>query len=263
MGAGWTPPYPDPLFDPRKEIIHLTEQVIREAAASGNVVIVGRGAGFVLRDNPDVFRVFLRAPETVRVRTLMDRFGLTEAEARRRMHETDSNRAAYIKQLYGHDWCDPDEYDLVVNTGRIGYQASRRDDPARGGRARSGTPRPSSLRRRTGARSAATPRTALSAAARPGAGDDPGRARLRGRRPLVESVSWARDRVQNGPADGQRQHPDDDHDVEVVGKRCAHGEFQWDALSAGSTPACSLKSRAASAPRRECRSGHSERVRGP
>jgi cytidylate kinase len=124
MGAGWTPPYPDPLFDPRKEIIHLTEEVIREAAASGNVVIVGRGASFVLRQNPKVFRVFLRAPESARVRTLIDRDGLTEAEARRRMHETDSNRAAYIHQLYGRDWCDPDEVDLVVNTGRIGYQAT-------------------------------------------------------------------------------------------------------------------------------------------
>ena len=40
------------------------------------------------------------------------------------MHETDSNRAAYIRQLYGRDWCDPDEYDLVVNTGRISYQAT-------------------------------------------------------------------------------------------------------------------------------------------
>jgi cytidylate kinase len=124
MGAGWTPPYPDPLFDPRKEIIHLTEEVIREAAASGNVVIVGRGASFVLRQNPNVFRVFLRAAESVRVRTVIDRDGLTEAEARRRMHETDSNRAAYIHQLYGRDWCDPDEFDLVVNTGRIGYQAT-------------------------------------------------------------------------------------------------------------------------------------------
>jgi cytidylate kinase len=124
MGAGWTPPYPDPFFDPRKEIIALTEQLIREAAAGGNVVIVGRGAGFVLRDNPAVFRVFLRAPESVRTRTLMERFGLTEADAGRKMHETDSNRAAYIHQLYGHDWCDPDEYDLIVNTGRIGYQAT-------------------------------------------------------------------------------------------------------------------------------------------
>lgn len=121
LGAGWSPPYPDPLFDPRKEIIYLTEQIIREVAESGNVVIVGRGAGFVLHDRPGVFRVFLRAPDDVRIRTLMARHGLAEAETRRKMHETDSNRAAYIKQLYGRDWCDPDEYDLVVNTGRISY----------------------------------------------------------------------------------------------------------------------------------------------
>src|SRR5664280_2088152 len=121
IGSGWTPPYPDPLFDPRKEITHLTEQVIREVAEGGNVVIVGRGAGFVLRDHPGVFRAFLRAPEDVRVRRLMERLNLTDPETRRKMHETDSNRAAYIRQLYGRDWCDPDEYDLVINTGRVGY----------------------------------------------------------------------------------------------------------------------------------------------
>jgi cytidylate kinase len=40
------------------------------------------------------------------------------------MHETDSNRAAYIKQLYGRDWCDVDEHDLILNTGRVGYQTA-------------------------------------------------------------------------------------------------------------------------------------------
>jgi cytidylate kinase len=124
LGTGWTPPYPDPLFDPRAEIIHLTEQVIREVAAGGNVVIVGRAAGFVLRDQPVAFRVFLRAPESVRTKTLMTRFGWSEQEARRRMHETDANRAAYTKQLYGRDWCDLNEYDLVVNTGRVSYETA-------------------------------------------------------------------------------------------------------------------------------------------
>jgi cytidylate kinase len=124
MGMGWAPPYPDPLYDPRKEIIELTEQIIREVAGSGNAVIVGRGAGFVLADRPGVFRVFLRAPEAARLKTLMARLGLPEAETRRKMHETDANRAAYIKQLYGRDWCDPDEYDLVVNTGRVAYMTA-------------------------------------------------------------------------------------------------------------------------------------------
>jgi cytidylate kinase len=126
LGAGWTPPYPDPLFDPRKEIIHLTEQIIGEVADTANVVIVGRGAGFVLHERPGVFRVFLRAPDSVRIKTLMARHELTESDARRKMHETDSNRAAYIKQLYGRDWCDPDEYDLVVNTGRVSYATAAR-----------------------------------------------------------------------------------------------------------------------------------------
>jgi cytidylate kinase len=40
------------------------------------------------------------------------------------MHKTDSNRAAYIKQVYGHDWCDLDEFDLVLNTDRISYQTA-------------------------------------------------------------------------------------------------------------------------------------------
>jgi cytidylate kinase len=124
FGMGWTPPYPDPLYDSRKDIIHLTENVIREVAEGGNVVIVGRGAGFVLRDRPGVYRVFLRAPDDARVKTLMAREGFSDAEARRKMHETDSNRAAYIKQLYGHDWCDVDEYDLILNTGRISYETA-------------------------------------------------------------------------------------------------------------------------------------------
>jgi CMP/dCMP kinase len=124
MGAGWTPPFPDPWFDPRKAIVQLTQQVIREVADSGNVVIVGRGAGFLLKDRPDVFRVFLRAPEDVRIGVLMGRFRWDEGEARRRMHETDANRAAYTRQLYKHDWCDPDGYDLIVNTGRLTYRTA-------------------------------------------------------------------------------------------------------------------------------------------
>jgi len=124
LGAAWTPPYPDPFFDPRAEIIRLTEETIKVAASSGNVVIIGRAAGLLLRDRIDVFRVFLRAPEEARVRTLMERYAWTEAVAKRKLHETDTNRAAYTKQLYGRDWCDPDEYDLIVNTGRVDYRTA-------------------------------------------------------------------------------------------------------------------------------------------
>jgi cytidylate kinase len=123
FGAAWDPPYVDPAFDPRTAVIKLTREVIVEVARRGNAVIVGRGGAFVLADMPGALHVFLCAPLEQRVATVMTRFGLSDEEARRRVHETDVNRAAYARQLYGADWHDPVHFDLVLNTGRLGYQA--------------------------------------------------------------------------------------------------------------------------------------------
>jgi cytidylate kinase len=120
--AAWTPPYADPAFDPRRAILNITQQVIREAARSGNVVIVGRGAGYLLRDRPGLTSVFLHAEEGVRLRAVMDLFGLDEDAARRRIKHTDANRSAYVRQVYGHDWMHPAHYDLVLDSGRLGYE---------------------------------------------------------------------------------------------------------------------------------------------
>jgi len=120
FGVAWDPPYVDPSFDARKSIIGLTEQVIREVAERGNAVVVGRGGAFVLAELPGALHVFLCAPLEHRVRAVMERFGLAEAEARRRLHETDANRQAYARQLFGADWQDPIHYDLVLNSARLG-----------------------------------------------------------------------------------------------------------------------------------------------
>ena len=120
-GAAWAPPYTDPAFDPRRAVLEATQQVIEEAARSGHVVIIGRGGAYILRDLEGALHVFLRAAEETRLKTLMERFGLAEEEARRRMKQTDANRAAYIRQVYGHHWTHPSHYDLVLDIGRLGY----------------------------------------------------------------------------------------------------------------------------------------------
>ena len=48
-------------------IVSVAAQTVREYAAHGNVVIVGRGAGAILGRRPDVLRVFLYAPRDRRV----------------------------------------------------------------------------------------------------------------------------------------------------------------------------------------------------
>lgn len=122
--AAWTPPYADPHLDSRRAVLELTQQVIREAARSGNVVILGRGGAYILSDLEGALHVFLRASEADRVKAVVERDHLTEEEARHRIKQTDENRRAYIRQVYGHTWDLPVHYDLVLDTGRLGYDAT-------------------------------------------------------------------------------------------------------------------------------------------
>jgi len=71
--AAWQPPNTDPAFDTRKAVLEITQHVIEEAARTGNVVIVGRGGAYILRDFPGALHVFLRAATDIRVKAIMAR----------------------------------------------------------------------------------------------------------------------------------------------------------------------------------------------
>jgi len=122
--AAWNPPNVDPVFDTRRAVLALTQNVIVEAARAGNVVIVGRGGAYLLRDFDGALHVFLRASEVIRVKVVQARFNLSEEDARRRLKQADENWTAYIKQVYGHDRNLASHYDLVLDTGRLGYEAT-------------------------------------------------------------------------------------------------------------------------------------------
>ena len=120
----WNPPNVDPVFDTRRAVLEITQHVIAEAARGGNVVIVGRGGAYILRDLAGAFHVYLRAAEAVRIKAIMARHQLPEEEARRLLKRSDENWNAYIKQVYGHDRNLPSHYDMVLDTGRLGYEAT-------------------------------------------------------------------------------------------------------------------------------------------
>ncbi len=98
--------------------------MIQEAARGDNVVIVGRGGAYILADHPGALHVFLRADQATRIKTLMERENRSEDDARKRLKQTDENWTAYIKQVYGHDRTLASHYDLVLDTGRLGYEAT-------------------------------------------------------------------------------------------------------------------------------------------
>jgi len=123
--TAWNPPNADPAFDTRKAVLQITQHVIQEAARAGNVVIIGRGGAYLLHDFPGALHVFLGASKSVRVKTIMDHLKIaTEEEARKLMDRTDENWTAYIKQVYGHDRNLAGHYDMVLDTGRLGFETT-------------------------------------------------------------------------------------------------------------------------------------------
>jgi cytidylate kinase len=122
--SAWNPPNSDPVFDTRRAVLEITQNVIQEAAKGGNVVIVGRGGAYLLADQPGALHVFLRASAEKRTKTIMEREKRSEEEAKKRLKQADENWTAYIKQVYGHDRNHPAHYDIVLDTGRLGYDAT-------------------------------------------------------------------------------------------------------------------------------------------
>ena len=96
--------------------LSVIQQTIREVARSGNGVILGRAAAFILRDDPNVLDILLVAPLAVRLERVMERENVNRQTALRRIREVDASRARYTRHFYGADWLGPDAYDLVLNT---------------------------------------------------------------------------------------------------------------------------------------------------
>jgi cytidylate kinase len=95
------------------------EALILDYAAGGNVVIIGRGAAFLLQEAPFCLRVRLVAPLEVRIERIMARKGLARDAAEVLIRRVDNDRACYIKANYGSDWDLDRIYDLTLNTGNL------------------------------------------------------------------------------------------------------------------------------------------------
>jgi cytidylate kinase len=100
----------------------VTEALVRAAAAEGDVVIVGRGSAYYLRDRPDAIHVFIYGPFEEKVRRLQ-REGKSQPEAVELVESVDRDRAAFIKQHFDVEWPARHFFHLMINS-TIGEEAA-------------------------------------------------------------------------------------------------------------------------------------------
>jgi cytidylate kinase len=107
------------LHSPHQQYIHGLTEAARQAAARGNVVLVGRGTRQLLGDAPNSFHLRLVAPREWRVQRMAGLEGAVPERVLARCLEVDRIRERFTRYFFGAAALQPDQYDLVVNTGRV------------------------------------------------------------------------------------------------------------------------------------------------
>src|SRR4051812_18161654 len=95
------------------------EEAIRELAAGGRAVILGRAGAVILADAPGALHVRLDGPPDARVAQGMRLAGVDREAAERRRRKTDRSREAYVKRYYRCDARDIRLYDLILDSTRL------------------------------------------------------------------------------------------------------------------------------------------------
>jgi len=110
-------------FVDEKTYVNVVRSIIQELYKQGNVVIIGRGSQYVLKDFADTWHLLLVENLQYRIHSVMDKFNLKEHEAEKAIKRRDQIRARFLSffsENKSHD--DPLLYDLVLNMRSISME---------------------------------------------------------------------------------------------------------------------------------------------
>src|SRR5919197_5691723 len=120
-----SPSFWERLNEERRRYASVLRRVTTHLADEGDVVIVGLGAGQLLKGLSNVLRLQIIAPMDVRLERVMERGfddvpgPLSRDRARDLIRQRDRDISGYMRYLFNIDWLEPHHWDIVINTGRF------------------------------------------------------------------------------------------------------------------------------------------------
>jgi hypothetical protein len=112
-----------PVTPPKDELRRLIQGAILEIGRRGLAVIVAHAASFALARQPDVLRVHVTASTAVRLKRLwVPNKLVSEEDYAQAITDSDRARQRYLSRFYDVHEESPTDYDLVINTDRLGME---------------------------------------------------------------------------------------------------------------------------------------------
>lgn len=96
-------------------------EVIRELAEH-SCIILGRCASEILKDQPNVFNVYICADKEDRISRIMKKNTLSYQEAKALLEKNDRERADYYYEHTGKVWGDVNNYHMILDTSTLGAE---------------------------------------------------------------------------------------------------------------------------------------------
>lgn len=102
------------------DVLFVAEsKIIQELAEKGPCIIVGRCADLVLRDYPNLIKVFCYSDLKSACVRCVQEYGVSEEKAESEIKRINHNRIAHYEYYTGEKWGEPHHYNLMINTGSI------------------------------------------------------------------------------------------------------------------------------------------------
>ncbi|MDD3367564.1 MAG: cytidylate kinase-like family protein [Lachnospiraceae bacterium] len=109
-------------FTSNDNLFNYQAKIIKQLAEEESCVIVGRCADYILKDYDHVLSVFIHAPKDFCMEQSSRKLSMPSKELEKFIAKTDKYRADYYKYHTGRDWTDARNYDLCLDSSKLGFE---------------------------------------------------------------------------------------------------------------------------------------------
>ena len=111
-------------FTSNDNLFNYQAKVLRELAEKESYVVIGRCADHILKDNQNVFKIFIHASYEECIKNEMENLSISEKEAIKLIKKLDKYRKEYYYYHTGKKWENIKNYDLCIDTSKLGFEKS-------------------------------------------------------------------------------------------------------------------------------------------